>query len=399
MDIFAKCFEYTKAEEAKKAGYYPYFRPIATASGPEVILDGKKVIMIGSNNYLGLTNHIYVKEQAIKAIEKYGTSCTGSRFLNGTLELHEKLERRLAKFMQKEECIVFSTGFQANLGAISALVGKGDYVLIDRANHASIIDACRLSFGETIKYKHNDMEDLERIIKNTKEKNPDAGILIVSDGVFSMEGDLADIENLVRIKEKYKARLFIDDAHGIGVLGKNGRGVCEYFNLIDKVDLIMGTFSKSFASLGGFVAGSKDVIEYIKHFARSLIFSASMTPSQTAATLASLDIIEGEPERREKLAYIVNRIKKEYINLDFNVSDSKSAIIPIILGDDQLVFTFWKLLLENGVYVNPIISPAVTPDRALLRTSYMATHTDEHIEKVIDVFKKIKNQLSKFKGV
>ncbi|MFN7181576.1 MAG: aminotransferase class I/II-fold pyridoxal phosphate-dependent enzyme, partial [Planctomycetota bacterium] len=355
--------------------------------------DGRKVIMIGSNNYLGLTNNPYVKEQSIKAIEKYGTSCTGSRFLNGTIELHEELERRLAKFMQKEACIVFSTGFQANLGAISALVGKDDYVVIDRANHASIIDACRLSFGETVKYKHNDMEDLERIVKKIKEEKPDAGILIVSDGVFSMEGDLVNLARLIEIKEKYKTRIFIDDAHGIGVLGRNGRGVCEHFNLLDKVDLIMGTFSKSFASLGGFVAGEKAVIEYIKHFARSLIFSASMPPAQIAAVLASLDIIEKEPQRREKLKYIIRRITKEYLNLGLSVPQNESAIIPIILGNDQLVFTFWKLLLENGVYVNPIISPAVTPDRALLRTSYMATHTDEHIDKVVNAFKKVLSQI------
>ncbi len=398
MDIFTKCYEFKKVEESKKAGYYPYFKPIKSASGPEVILDNRKVIMLGSNNYLGLTNHPYVKEQTIKAVEKYGTSCTGSRFLNGTLELHEELERRLAKFMHKEQCIVFSTGFQANLGAISALVGKGDYAVIDRANHASIIDACRLSFGETIKYKHNDMEDLERIIKKIKEESPDAGILIISDGVFSMEGDLCDLGNLVRIKEKYNARLFIDDAHGIGVLGKNGKGVCEHFNLLDKVDLIMGTFSKSFASLGGFVVGDKCVIEYIKHFARSLIFSASMTPAQIAAVLASLDIIEREPERREKLAYIVNRVRKEYLNLGLNVPHTESAIIPIILGDNQTVFAFWKLLLENGVYVNPIISPAVSPEKALLRTSYMATHTDEHIDRVVEVFKKVLKQLPQIKN-
>ncbi len=389
MDIFSKCYEFTKPEEAKRAGFYPYFKPISSASGPEVVLDGKKVIMIGSNNYLGLTNHPYVKERAIKAIEKYGTSCTGSRFLNGTIDLHEELEMRLAKFMKKEHCVVFSTGFQTNLGAISALVGKGDYVLIDRANHASIIDACRLSFGETIKYKHNDMEDLDRIIGKLKERNPDASILVVSDGVFSMEGDLADIPGLVRIKEKYKVRIFIDDAHGIGVLGEGGRGVCEHFGLLGKIDLIMGTFSKSFASLGGFVVGDKPVIDYIKHFARSLIFSASMPPAQIASVLASLDIIEKEPERREKLYDITNKIKKEYLNLGFNIGGTQTPIIPIILGNDQLVFTFWKKLLEKGIYTNPIISPAIPPERALLRTSYMATHTDEHIDIVIRAFKDV----------
>lgn len=393
MDIFAKCYEFTKPQEAKKAGYYPYFKPISSASGPEVILDGRKVIMIGSNNYLGLTNHPYVKEKAIKAIEKYGTSCTGSRFLNGTIDLHEELEARLARFMQKEQCIVFSTGFQTNLGAISALAGKGDYVLIDRANHASIIDACRLSFGETIKYKHNDMEDLERIIKKLKEENPDAGILVVSDGVFSMEGDIVDLPGLVRVKEKYGVRIFIDDAHGIGVLGKGGRGVCEHFNLLDKVDLIMGTFSKSFASLGGFVVGDTDVINYIKHHARSLIFSASMPPAQIAAVLASLDIIEKEPERREKLFHITNRVKKEYKALGFNIGSTQTPIIPIILGSDPAVFSFWKLLLAKGVYTNPIISPAVPPERALLRTSYMATHTDEHIDRIVAVFKEVLNEL------
>lgn len=393
MDIFSKCYEFTRPEEAKRAGYYPYFKPISSASGPEVILDGKKVIMIGSNNYLGLTTHPYVKEQAIKAIEKYGTSCTGSRFLNGTIDLHEELEMRLAKFMKKEQCVVFSTGFQTNLGAISALVGKGDYVLIDRANHASIIDACRLSFGETIKYKHNDMEDLDRIIRNIKENKPDASILVVSDGVFSMEGDIVDIPNLVKVKEKYGVRIFIDDAHGIGVLGKGGRGVCEYYGLLDKVDLIMGTFSKSFASLGGFVVGDSAVINYIKHCARSLIFSASMPPAQIASVIASLDIIEREPQRREKLISIAHRAKKEYINLGFDVGNTQTPIIPIILGNDYLVFKFWKMLLERGVYTNPIISPAVSPERALLRTSYMATHSDQHIDRIVEILKEVKKQL------
>jgi 8-amino-7-oxononanoate synthase len=389
MSLFKKCYEFTKVEEAKKAGYYPYFKAIESAAGPEVIIDGKKVIMIGSNNYLGLTNHPYVKERAIEAIEKYGSSCTGSRFLNGTLDLHEELEAELAKFMQKEACLVFSTGFQTNLGVISSLVGKDDYVIIDRANHASIIDACRLSFGETIKYKHNDMEDLERIVKNIKEQNEKAGILIVSDGVFSMEGDIVNLPKLVEIKEKYNVQLFIDDAHGIGVLGENGRGVCEHFDLLDKVDLIMGTFSKSFASLGGFIAGEKAVIEYIKHSARSLIFSASMPPAQIAAVLASLEIIRKEPQRRKRVLDLTEKMKKAYRELGLNIGNSQSAIIPIILGSDQKVFFLWKQLLENGVYTNPIISPAVPPERALLRTSYMATHTEEQLDKVIQVFKKL----------
>jgi 8-amino-7-oxononanoate synthase len=386
MDLFEKCINFTEAEEVKKLGVYPYFRPISSGQDTEVMVDGKKMIMIGSNNYLGLTSHPKVKEAAIEAVRKFGSGCSGSRFLNGTLELHEELEDRLAKFMKKEAALVFSTGFQTNLGTISALVNRKDYVIIDRSDHASIVDACRLSFGEVLKFKHNDMDDLARILDNC---NNDSGKLIAVDGVFSMEGDIAGLPEIVRLAQKHNARVLVDDAHSIGVLGEHGRGTAEHFGVEDKVDIVMGTFSKSFASLGGFIASSERVINYIKHFSRALIFSASPPPAAVAACLAALKIIENEPERRERLWKITLRMHKEFKSLGFNIGTTQTPIIPIYIGDDMKTFQCWKMLSDEGIFVNPIISPAVPPGSQLIRTSYTATHTDEQMDRVLEVFSKV----------
>jgi len=390
VDLFAKCKNYTRAKEAMAAGMYPYFRPIQSGAGSEVIIDGKSMIMIGSNNYLGLTGHPKVVEAAIRAIKKYGTGCTGSRFLNGTLDIHEELEYRLAKFMNREAALCFSTGFQSNQGAISTLVGKDDIVFTDRADHASIVDGCRLAFGKMVKYKHNDMKDLERVLSTHKDKN--VGKLIVTDGVFSMEGDIVHLPDLVRVAEKFGARIYVDDAHAIGVLGKHGRGTGEHWNMEDKIDITMGTFSKSFASLGGFIAGDEPIIHYIKHHARALIFSASMPPSAVATVLACLDIIESEPERIEQLWKNTRKMREGYKSLGFDIGTSETPIIPIKIGEDEDCFAFWKLMFENGIFANPAISPAVPPHEAILRTSYMATHTDEELDKVLDIFSKLGKQ-------
>jgi len=367
-------------------GFYPYFNPISSGADTEVIINGRKIIMIGSNNYLGLTNHPRVKLAAIEAIEKYGSGCTGSRFLNGTLDIHEELERRLAKFMKKEAALVFSTGFQTNLGTVSSLVNKGDYMITDRSDHASIVDGCRLSFGKIVKFKHNDMSDLERVLSNCDKES---GKMIIVDGVFSMEGDIANLPEIVKLSKKYDARVMVDDAHAVGVLGENGRGTGEHFGLEDDVDLVMGTFSKSFASIGGFIAGKEEVIHYIKHFARSLIFSASMPPSAVATCLAALDIIETEPERRKRLWEITHRMQEEYKNMGFNIGATQTPIIPIYIGDDMKCFQFWKHLFDEGIFTNPIISPAVSPGFQLLRTSYTATHTSRQMERVLEVFEKV----------
>jgi len=390
VDLFAKCINFTRAKEAIAQGIYPYFQPIQSGPGSEVIINGKKMIMIGSNNYMGLTGHPKVVEAAINAIKKYGTGCTGSRFLNGTLDIHEELEYRLAKFVNKEAALCFSTGFQTNQGAISTLVGKDDIVFTDRADHASIVDGCRLAFGKTIKYKHNDMEDLERVLEANKDK--DVGKLIVTDGVFSMEGTIVNLPALVEVAEKYGARVYVDDAHALGVLGKHGRGTGEYWDMEDKIDIVMGTFSKSFASLGGFIAGDEPVIHYIKHHARALIFSASMPPSAVATVLACLDIIESEPERIERLWKNTRKMKEGFDSLGFDTGESNTPVIPIKIGEDEDCFAFWKLLFENGIFANPAISPAVPPHEAIIRTSYMATHTEEELDKVLDVFAKLGKQ-------
>lgn len=339
--------------------------------------------MIGSNGYLGLAADERLKQAAIEAVKKYGSTCSGSRFLNGTLDIHLRLEKELADFFDKEDGIVFSTGFQANLGIISAIAGKDDVVIIDRQDHASIIDGCRLSFAEVKKFKHNDMTDLERILKLIPHNK---GKLIIVDGVFSMEGDVINLPEVVHLKKKYNARLLVDDAHGIGVMGEKGRGICEHFNLLHEVDIIMGTFSKSFASLGGFVVAEKDTITHIRHTARALIFSASMTPASVASALKSLEIIKNEPERRERLWKITERVRSGFKKIGLDTGNSTTPVIPVIIGEDEKCFAFWKRLFDFGVFANPVISPATPPGRALIRTSYMATHTDEDIDIVLEVF-------------
>ncbi|MCI0532311.1 MAG: pyridoxal phosphate-dependent aminotransferase family protein [candidate division Zixibacteria bacterium] len=383
MDIFQKCYSFTAAKEVMAAGLYPYFHPLSSGQDTDVVIEGKPKIMIGSNNYLGLTSHPEVKEAAIKAVQKYGSGCSGSRFLNGTLDLHVELEDKLAKFVKKEAGLVYSTGFQTNLGTISTLVTKHDYVIADRADHASVFDACRLSFGDTVKYKHNDMDDLERILSNLDEES---GKLIVIDGVFSMEGDLANLPRIVELGKKFGARVMVDDAHGIGVMGVNGRGTAEHFGVEEDVDIIMGTFSKSFASLGGFIAAEKDVIHYVKHISRELIFSASMPPAAVAATLKTLEIIQREPERRQRLWEITHKMIKSYRQMGFDIGVTETPVIPIIIGEDLDTFKFWRMLFDHGVFANPIISPAVPKGKGLIRTSYTATHTDEQLDRVLEVF-------------
>lgn len=386
MDLFDKAYNYHDAEKVINLGLYPYFRVNETAVDTTVIMNGRKTVMIGSNNYLGLTSHPKVKEAAIKAIEKYGSGCTGSRFLNGTIDLHVELEERLARFMKKEASLVFSTGFTTNLGVISTIVGKNDVVISDRTNHASILDGCRLAFGKLLKFRHNDMEDLERILINIQGKN--VGKLIVVDGVFSMEGDLADLKHIVPLSKKYGCRLMVDEAHALGVLGKGGRGTCEEMGVLDEVDLVMGTFSKSLASLGGFIAAEERVISFLKHNARTFIFQAAPPPAAVATALAALNILEREPERRVRLWENVRYMLKEIQGIGFKTSPTKSAIIPIIVGDDLKTFQFAKMLEQEGVYVNPVVSPAVPPGMASLRTSYMATHSRQELDFALEKLKK-----------
>jgi 8-amino-7-oxononanoate synthase len=390
MDIFKKCYEFEEAEKAKQLGYYPYFHPVSSAEDTEVVVDGKTLVMLGSNNYLGLTTHPYVKKKAQEAIEKYGTGSCGSRFLNGTLDIHEELEEELAKFVGKEKALVFSTGYQTNLGIMSALLGKHDVVVLDKWDHASIVDGTRLGYAHVLRFKHNDMEHLEKILKAIPE---DRGILIVVDGVFSMEGDIANLPELVRLKEKYGARLMVDDAHSVGVLGKTGAGTAEHFGLTEKVDLIMSTFSKSFASIGGFVAGDAKVIEYIKHFARPMIFSAALAPGQVAAARAALEIMKNDHERRENLWRNTKFWHNGLKSLGFDIGETQTPIVPVIIGDDMKTFMFWKKLMEYGVYTNPVITPAVPPGRQLIRTSIMATHTIEQLERALEAFKKAGREL------
>jgi 8-amino-7-oxononanoate synthase len=389
MDIFTKCSEFTQAKDAIAQGIYPYFIPLDENEGTEVVFHGQRLIMCGSNNYLGLTTHPRVKQAACEAIDRYGTSCTGSRFLNGTLSLHHQLEAELAEWVGKEAALVFSTGMQANLGAISAIVGRGDYVILDKDDHASIVDGARLGYGKIERYVHNDMAHLERVLQSLPA---DSGKLIVVDGLFSMEGDIANLPGIIPLAKKYGARLMVDDAHAMGVLG-GGRGTAAHFGITEGVDLIMSTFSKSFASLGGFVAGDENVIHYIKHFARSLIFSASIPASNTVAALTSLQIMREEPERIARVNAIGDRMRKAYTQLGFNIGHSVTPIVPILIGDNDLTFLMWKTLFENGVFVNPVISPAVAPGHQLLRTSYMATHTDDQLDRVVSAFEKVGHQL------
>ncbi|MBN1899008.1 MAG: pyridoxal phosphate-dependent aminotransferase family protein [Spirochaetes bacterium] len=389
MDVFQKCFDYTTADDVRKIGMYPYFRPISSAQDTEVIIKGKKYLMLGSNSYLGLTNDPRVKEAAIKATEKYGTGCAGSRFLNGTLDIHEELEAKLAVFTKKEAALLFSTGFMVNQGVISYICGKDDVVVIDSLDHASIIEGTRLTFARTFRFKHNDIEDLEIKLKNAGE----AGKLIVVDGIFSMEGDITKLPEIVELTKKYQARLMVDDAHALGVIGENGRGTANHFKMDDDVDLIMGTFSKSFASLGGFVSGPAKVIDYLKHNSRTLIFHASPTPAAVGAALKSLQIMQTEPERIEKLWHNTHKMLKGFKDLGYNTGIAETPIIPLVIGDDMICFKMWKALSEAGIFVNPVIHPAVPHGRALIRTSYMATHTDEQLDYVLEIFKKLGKKL------
>lgn len=380
MDLFEKCRQFTEAREAIAAGTYPYFTALDEHDGSEAIYQGRKVIMCGSNNYLGLTVDPRVREAARTALDRYGPSCTGSRYLNGNLLLHEELERELAAFFGKESALVFSTGYQANLGAISALVGRNDVVIIDKDDHASIVDGCRLSFGEMKRFAHNDLHDLERQLQNCA---PRAGKLVVVDGVFSMEGDIAPLPEIVDLCKRYEARLLVDDAHAAGVLA-GGRGTAAHFGLTGQVDLIMITFSKSFASLGGAIMGDDDVIHYIKHRARSLIFSASIPPSNAAAALAALTIMRAEPQRSARVMAIGAYMRSALSALGYNVGKSQTPIVPIVVGDVMPTFMLWRTLLDAGVFTNPVIPPAAPNGR--LRTSYMATHTEEQLNRVIEVF-------------
>jgi len=389
VDLFDKCYQFTEAKAAIAAGIYPYFLPLTGNEGTEAIFGNKRLIMCGSNNYLGLTVDPRVRQAAIEAIEKFGTSCTGSRFLNGNLEFHEQLERELAEFVGKEAALVFSTGMQVNLGTISALVGRGDYVILDKEDHASIVDGALLSLGEVKRFAHNDLDDLERLLKRLPA---DKGKLVVVDGVFSMGGDLAPLDELVPLCKKYGARLMVDDAHGIGVTG-GGRGTAWQFGVTEGVDLIMSTFSKSFASLGGFVAGDEPVIHYIKHHARSLLFSASIPPSNAAAALAALKIMREEPERVKRLNEIGDYMRAGFKRLGFNIGNSVTSIIPIIIGDRMRTVMVWHALFQAGVFVNPVLTPAVPPGMDLLRTSYMATHTDEQLDRVLAVFEQVGKQM------
>lgn len=383
MSIFDKCDEFTRAEEMQQQGMYPYFTPIQEVRGNTVKIDGRELIMVGSNNYLGLLDHPKVMQAAKDAIDRYGVSTCGSRFLNGTLDIHVELEDRLARFMNMEAACAFSTGFQTNQGIISTIAQNGDVVITDRMDHASIIDACRLSYSEVVWFRHNDMAHLEEVLSGLDKQ---VGKLIVVDGVFSMEGDLTNLPGVVELGKKYDAKIMVDDAHGIGVMGRNGRGTAEHFGIEKDVDLVMGTFSKSFASLGGYAAGDKKVISFIKHHARALIFSASITPASVAAVLATLDIIENEPERRERLWQITRKMREGLQAMGYETGPTQSPVIPVMIGDDEKAFILWKMLREAGIFTNPVIYPAVQPGNALIRTSYSATHSDEELDTVLAAF-------------
>lgn len=387
-----KLAKYDAPQRAMAAGIYPYFRVIQSDQDTEVIINGKKVLMFGSNAYTGLTNHPKVKEAAIDAIKKYGTGCAGSRFLNGTLDLHIELERRLAEFVGKEDAIVYSTGFQVNLGVVSCLTGREDYILWDELDHASIIEGHRLSFSTKLKYKHNDMESLE---KQLQKCDPSKIKLIVIDGVFSMEGDIAKLPEIVALAKKYNASVMVDEAHGIGVLGDHGRGTCNHFGVTDDVDLIMGTFSKSLASIGGFIASDKDTINYLRHHSRSYIFSASNTPAATAAAGAALDILLSEPERIDHLWKLTHYALDGFRNMGCEIGHTETPIIPLFIRDNDLTFLIVKELFDEGIFVNPVVAPAVAPEDTLIRFSLMATHTKEQLDYALEAIQRVfcKHQL------
>jgi 8-amino-7-oxononanoate synthase len=390
-DIFEKAVAFTKADEFRKAGLYPYFTEfcgVADTAEVEVRLGDHNVLMFGSNNYMGLTTHPEVKAAAIRAIETYGTGCSGSRMLNGTMDLHVRLEEALARFMGRPAALVFGTGFQTNFGSLSTIAQKGDVLVADRNIHASILDGCLASFARTIRYRHNDMADLANALQSI---SPDEGRIIVVDGVFSMEGDTADLPEIVTLARRFAARVFVDEAHAIGVLGTRGRGTAEYFGVEEDVDMVMGTFSKSFASIGGFVASSADVIDYIKHHARAFVYSASLAPANAAAVLKSIEIIEREPERRQRLLETGARLRRELEGLGFRLLKGVTPIVPVVVDNEELVCRFYWELLQQGIYTNPVLAPAVT--HSLIRISCMATHTDSHVDRLLDVMQRTGKRL------
>jgi 8-amino-7-oxononanoate synthase len=380
--LFDKCKGFTKAREVQAAGLYPYFKAISKAEDTVVLIEGKERVMMGSNNYLGLTHHPRVLESSRRALEMFGSGCTGSRFLNGTLDLHEQLEQRLAQFLGKEAALVFSTGYQANLGLISGLVGRGDIVFLDKLDHASIVDGAKMSFGETERFNHGDLDQLELRLSRHGER----GKLVIVDGVYSMEGNIADVPGLVKVTQKHGAALAVDDAHAVGVLGPNGEGTAHHFGMQDEVDLIVGTFSKSLASIGGFVAGTESVIHYLKHHARPLIFTAALPPANTAGVLAALEVMQSEPERRTRLWENTRRLQGGFRSLGFDIGPTQTPIVPVLIGTLENTFVFWRRLFDAGVFTNPVVPPAVPPDECRLRTSLMATHTADQIDFALEQF-------------
>lgn len=388
-DMFAKAYAYTRPQEVRALGLYPYFIPVEQSDATEVMVEGRRRIMVGSNNYLGLTNDPRVLEAASAALKKYGSACTGSRFLNGNTDLHERLETELAQLMGKDAALVFPTGYQANLGVISALAGPGDVLLIDKLNHASMVDGATLSGAEVVRFRHGDLKHLEARLTRAAGRPK----MVIVDGVFSMEGDLADVPRIADLCDAHSARLIVDDAHGVGVFGATGAGVCEHYGATSRVDLIVGTFSKSFASIGGFVAGDDAVISYLRHTARSLIFSASIPASACATVLAAIDIMRQEPERRVRLWQNARRMQSELAGLGFDTFGSESPIVPVIVGGTLRTFEFWKRLLDAGVFTNPVIAPAVPATSGRIRTSYMATHTDAQLDKVRDAFQRVGREM------
>ncbi len=383
IPIFDKCRQFTKAREVQAAGLYPYFKPISDSEDTAVVIEGQKRIMLGSNNYLGLTHHPKVLEAATRALHRYGSGCTGSRFLNGTLDLHGQLEAALAEFLGKEDCLVFSTGYQANLGLISGLIGRGDLVYLDKLDHASIVDGAKMSYGDTLRFSHGDLAGLDRMIERTRNSR---GAMIVVDGVYSMEGDIANVPELVRIARRHGVALALDDAHSLGVLGPQGDGTAAHFGMTDEVDLIAGTFSKSLASIGGFVAGSENVIHYLRHHSRPLIFTASLPPANTAGVLAALEVLRREPERRTLLWANTHRFINGMRGLGYDIGETETPIIPVLIGPMETTFVFWRKLYDAGVFTNPVMPPAVPPSQCRLRTSLMATHTFDQIDYCLEQF-------------